>query len=260
MDTKESPVGVIASWAALVASFVLSFATWVSLAELAGFTGEAHGFRLSWMMAVAVDGYVVSALVTWMAPVSDEIARFAKVNTYAGAGIGVVAQSAYHGLSASTDRGQWVPYLAAVVGALPPLAAGLSVHLRALVRRAHLSGQSAGVSVRAWTPAPDMSELDTDKPEPLTDADKVILSEPVPDTVPDMDALPSAPVSPAPVRTPRPRTPRTEPEWKATAREMIADGMADYEIARKILAEYPDNWSHTADPVESGRKAVSRLR
>lgn len=241
MDTKESPVGVIASWAALVASFVLSFATWVSLAELAGFTGEAHGFRLSWMMAVAVDGYVVSALVTWMAPVSDEIARFAKVNTYAGAGIGVVAQSAYHGLSASTDRGQWVPYLAAVVGALPPLAAGLSVHLRALVRRAHLSGRT----VR--TPEPVVSVR---TPDTVPDVDSL------PDVVPDMDTLPSAPVSPAPVRTPRQRTPRTEPEWKARARDLIAAGLSDSEIAGKILADSPETWRTP----EAGRKAVSRLR
>lgn len=244
MDTKESPVGVIASWAALVASFVLSFATWVSLAELAGFTGEAHGFRLSWMMAVAVDGYVVSALVTWMAPVSDEIARFAKVNTYAGAGIGVVAQSAYHGLSASTDRGQWVPYLAAVVGALPPLAAGLSVHLRALVRRAHLSGRT----VR--TPEPVVSVRMPDAPEPVRTPDAI------PDTVPDMDALPSAPVSPAPVRTPRPRTPKQEPEWKARARDLIAAGLSDSEIAGEILADSPETWRTP----EAGRKAVSRLR
>lgn len=252
MDTKESPVGVIASWSALCASFVLSFATWVALAEMAGFEG-----RLSWFMAVAVDGYIVSALVAWMAPVSEEIARFAKVNTYAGAAVGVIAQSAYHGLSADTSGGQWVPYLAAVVGALPPLAAGLSVHLRALVRRASMSGQDKRTPVRTDTTDADNGAdslpvdtiPDTSAPDTSLDADTLY----VPDTW-----TADVPVSPAPVSVPAPRRTKVDAAWKVRARDLLADmeHATDREIAAVILEEYPGTWS----TLEAGRKAVSRLR
>lgn len=162
---KESRVGVGASWLSLGGSFVLSFATWVALAELAGFD---QSYRLdlpflpvlvlwlSFAMPLCVDGFVVMALVTWMAPVSEEVASFAKKCTYGVAGIGVVAQSAYHGtVSWQTSRNGWLVVLAAAVGLLPPLLAAGAVHLRALVRRAALDrvAEAARVSL-------DRSETD----------------------------------------------------------------------------------------------------
>jgi hypothetical protein len=64
------------------------------------------------------------------------VARFAKRNTYGAAGIGIVAQSAYHLLLAlSTTHQAWRVVLAAIVGALPPAVAALAVHMRALIRR-----------------------------------------------------------------------------------------------------------------------------
>lgn len=79
-------------------------------------------------MPIAVDGYVVVALVLWMSPVPGRVARFARINTYAAAGIGVLAQAAYHAFSVwsaqpAGDRGAWRAVLAAVVGALPPAVA-----------------------------------------------------------------------------------------------------------------------------------------
>src|SRR5262249_25659876 len=99
----------------------------------------AHGltlFRLAWLMPIAVDGYVVVALVLWMAPVPARVAAFAKKNTYLAAGTGIVAQSAYHLLfTMSTTNQWWRVILAALAGALPPTVAGLAVHMRALIRR-----------------------------------------------------------------------------------------------------------------------------
>lgn len=104
-----------ASWAVLGASFGLSAATWIALADLAGFTGSlplpattvrAH---LSWLMPLAVDGYVVVALVLWMSPVPARVAAFARTNTYAAAGVGVAAQAAYHALSAWSATGVPAP-------------------------------------------------------------------------------------------------------------------------------------------------------
>jgi hypothetical protein len=128
--TRESRLGITASWVSLLGSFVLSFATWVALGQLTGYG------KLAFCLALCVDGYIVSALVTWMAPVSDKIATVAKVNTWIAAVIGVTAQSAYHGLTIWTQtESHWRAVLATAVGALPPLGAAGSVHMRAMVRR-----------------------------------------------------------------------------------------------------------------------------
>jgi len=128
------------AWAVLAASFGLSASTWIALGSLAGFTSTiaVHGtivFRLAWLMPVAVDGYVVTALVLWMAPVPAQVAAFAKKNTYLAAGTGIVAQSAYHLLfTMSTTNQWWRVVLAAIIGAIPPSVAGAAVHMRALIR------------------------------------------------------------------------------------------------------------------------------
>lgn len=140
--TGEHPLASFASWVVLFASFGLSAATWIALADLAGFHRSAPlpftGVRaqLTWLMPIAVDGYVVVALVLWMSPVPAKVAAFAKKNTYAAALVGVIAQSAFHCASvASATNSTWRAVMAAVVGAIPPAGAALSVHMRALIRR-----------------------------------------------------------------------------------------------------------------------------
>jgi hypothetical protein len=142
VQTGEPRLAAIASWAVLVASFALSASTWIAMAVLAGFTDTATlpvigvTLHVSWLMPVAVDGYVVVALVLWMSPVPVSVAGFAKKNTYGAAGIGIVAQSAYHLLFTLSATDQiWRVALAAIVGALPPAVAALAVHMRALIRR-----------------------------------------------------------------------------------------------------------------------------
>lgn len=138
--TGEPRLASVASWAVLAASFGLSAATWIALAELAGFRGHLSALgatvHLSWLMPIAVDGYVVTALVLWMSPVPAKVAEFAKTNTYAAATVGVAAQSAFHSLTVwSLTSELWQAVLAAVVGAIPPAGAALAVHMRALIRR-----------------------------------------------------------------------------------------------------------------------------
>lgn len=143
----EPRLSALASWAVLAASFGLSASTWIALADLAGFTDTVAGFRLAWLMPVAVDGYVVVALVLWMSPVPAAVARFARANTYAAASIGVTAQSAFHAFEIHDETGiWWRTLLAAVVGALPPAGAALSVHMRALIKR---ESRSAGPDTTA---------------------------------------------------------------------------------------------------------------
>jgi hypothetical protein len=153
-STGEPKLASIASWAVLGASFGLSASTWIALAKLAGFTDTLSLYvvqvSLAWLMPVAVDGYVMVALVLWMAPVPARVAAFAKTNTYVAASIGVAAQSAYHALSVWTGTGTgWRAGMAAVVGAMPPAVAALAVHMRALIRR-----ESAPATVAAPAPLP----------------------------------------------------------------------------------------------------------
>jgi hypothetical protein len=82
-------------------------------------------------MPIAIDGYVVVALVLWTAPVPPRVAVFARKNTYAAASVGVTAQSAYHALTIlSATHSPWRSALAALVGALPAAVAALAVHMR----------------------------------------------------------------------------------------------------------------------------------
>jgi hypothetical protein len=163
--TGEPHLASVASWAVLVASFGLSAATWIALAELAGFTGHLSTpvgvtLHLSWLMPIAVDGYVVTALVLWMSPVPAKVAEFAKTNTYAAAFIGVAAQSAFHCLSIwALTAEMWQAVLAAVVGAIPPAGAALAVHMRALIRRE--SGQVSPPTLLVDAGQVQVSEPDT---------------------------------------------------------------------------------------------------
>ncbi|RAO23030.1 Cyclin-dependent kinase inhibitor 1C [Micromonospora noduli] len=222
----EPRLASIASWAVLAASFGLSASTWIALAELAGFTarikvpGTSVSLALAWLMPIAVDGYVVVALVLWMAPVPARVAAFAKKNTYGAAGIGIAAQSAYHLLDTmSTNVEPWRVVLAAIVGALPPAVAGLAVHMRALLRRESgrtLTAATGTLPAPAETPTPTVTVSAVPAPTPV---------RPELSTVPDIEPAAPAPTparpeiptpaqlvdritTPRPAPTPEPSTPR----------------------------------------------------
>ena len=169
--TGEPRLAAIASWAVLAASFALSASTWIAMAVLAGFTGTIHislfdvTLRVAWLMPVAIDGYVVVALVLWMSPVPATVAAFAKKNTYGAAGIGIAAQSAYHLLATQSETDQlWRVVLAAIVGALPPAVAALAVHMRALIRR---ETDRTPVTTSGTAPA-TVPPVSTAAPTPIT--------------------------------------------------------------------------------------------
>jgi hypothetical protein len=225
--TGEPRLASLASWAVLAASFGLSASTWIALADLAGFTDTIAGFRLAWLMPVAVDGYVVVALVLWMAPVPAAVARFARANTYAAASIGVAAQSAFHAFLIHDQTGVWWrTVLAAVVGALPPAGAALSVHMRALLRR---ESRQPVLEVRAELPTGPVPALEPVEvpPEPAVSAE--VSPEPAPVEVPP--ELP--PVEPAgdAARNGRVRRPSAETRRLARALEAGDSSLTREEIA-----------------------------
>ncbi|SBT67297.1 hypothetical protein GA0070622_4354 [Micromonospora sediminicola] len=227
----EPRLASIASWAVLAASFGLSASTWIALAELAGFTahitipGTSVSLALAWLMPIAVDGYVVVALVLWMAPVPARVAAFAKKNTYGAAGIGIAAQSAYHLLqtNANTDE-TWRVAMAAIVGALPPAVAGLAVHMRALIRRESgrtlnaATGTAPTFPAPAETPTPTMTVPAVPAPTPgrpeLPIIPTIDTAEPAPTPaqpeIPTPAQLATRITAPRPAPAPEPATPRPD--------------------------------------------------
>jgi hypothetical protein len=213
--TGEPRLAAAASWAVLAASFGLSASTWIALADLAGFTDRIGWFRLAWLMPVAVDGYVVVALVLWMAPVPAAVAKFARANTYAAASIGVAAQSAFHAFLIHDQTGSWWrTTLAALVGALPPAGAALSVHMRALIRR---ESRAADPDVKS-----DVKSDTEPVPEPVYRQVKAPVKLDV-----NTDAEPARPVT-----KPAPKRPFVTTQRAAAA--MQADGMEVPEIANAL--------------------------
>ncbi|WLS48417.1 hypothetical protein Q3V37_14965 [Micromonospora profundi] len=263
----EPRLASIASWAVLVASFGLSASTWIALAELAGFTaritvpGTSVSLALAWLMPIAVDGYVVVALVLWMAPVPARVAAFAKKNTYGAAGIGIAAQSAYHLLDTmSTNVEPWRVVLAAIVGALPPAVAGLAVHMRALIRRESgrtLTAATGTVPAPAETPTPTvtvpavpaptpgrpelpiMPTIDTAEPAPMPAQPEIPtpaqiatrITAPRPAVIPE----PSTPALDATVRVARPRPSKPED----TSAPTLAPSTTDTPVTASDAAQLP---------------------
>jgi len=219
--TGEPKLASVASWAVLAASFGLSASTWIALARLAGFTDTLTvpvlgiTLAMAWLMPIAVDGYVVVALVLWMAPVPAKVAAFARKNTYGAAGIGIAAQSAYHLLfTLSTTNQEWRVVLAAIVGALPPAVAGLAVHMRSLIRRESNASTGAPaipatVHVSTPTTSAEPTKPSTNRPSKVdTAAVPTIDAGPAaPDTAPtpaDEKAAPAPTPQPAPTEVPTP--------------------------------------------------------
>jgi hypothetical protein len=238
--TGEPRLASVASWLVLGASFGLSATTWVALARLAGFTATFTVPRagitlaMAWLMPIAVDGYVVVALVLWMSSVPAKVTTFAKRNTYGAAGIGIGAQSAYHLLfTMSVTDEAWRVVLAAIVGALPPAVAGLAVHMRALIRRE--SGTSTTGTDRPSTvdtrvvsvePAPMPVRTEPVVPTPSDVAGRII-------TRPPTSNRPARVPTPVPAaRTARPRT--SPPKTPAA---VLAPSSTDYSVTAQDAAQ-----------------------
>jgi hypothetical protein len=116
--------GVLFCLAAIGGSFVLSFDTWVAIGQLAGFGALAVA------MPLCVDGHVMTALTTWLSPVSKRLAAFARINLYAVGAAGVLAQSSYHGIVTWQQTHDEARTLLAIgAGAFPLTVATLAVHL-----------------------------------------------------------------------------------------------------------------------------------
>lgn len=232
MDLRE--ISTAACWLTIVASFVLSFSTWLALGQLAGFG------VLAVALPFCVDGYVVTSLTTWLMPeVSAKLAKFARANLYAVGLVGVTAQAGYHGwlvASGTPAGGQGQTLLATAVGALPMAVATLAVHIRARVARELAAPRPVPAAQTAiTTPLSGLASTPAPQPEksaaPLSPAPSLRTSETPraqdatvttrPAQVPAV-APTSRVAAPAPQRTARPR-PIAEESGSGPRREVTVD-------------------------------------
>jgi hypothetical protein len=241
-------VGTVACWLAIVASFVLSFSTWLALGGLAGFGALAVA------LPFCVDGYVTTALATWLTSnVSPQLAQFAKRNLYAVGFIGMAAQASYHGAEVhSLGNPDWKTVLAVIVGAGPMALATLAVHIKARTVReldaASTPPPAPAVPVAQTTapvvpsaPVGARAHLEMNLGQPNSFASEPVLS------TPRVVAPPAAPANPAPEPKPAPQArPRhkveesgSEPPTNAPALDEIrrwveVDGLTHKQVAARL--------------------------
>jgi hypothetical protein len=186
-------------WLVILATFGLSAQTWIDLARIATFTQSAtiKGFeiQLAWLMPVAVDGYVIVALMLWLADVDEKLARFAKWNTYSGAGFGVLAQSAFHAFKVSQDpKSQaWQIAIALSVGAVPPLFSAISIHMRVSIVRYAATKAKEAEALRVSRMSASRVAHRTAPAAPVV---------PIVPATPAVSVVPAAPIVPATPATP----------------------------------------------------------
>lgn len=218
-------ISLAACLLAILASFVLSFTTWLDLGTLAGYASLAVA------LPFCVDGYVVCALTTWLLPgSSDRLARLARLNLYGVGLASVLAQASYHGwLVGSASPGKAL--LAVVVGALPPAVAVLAVHLRARDVR-EVSEAATPPATPQRSPEPMQSPPPAARPE-------VAMPVVTASSQPQVRAVVAAPVAPA-VSRPRHKVdasgsgPRTKSASVDDVRKLVKAGLGRNAIAERL--------------------------
>jgi hypothetical protein len=128
--------------AVAVAAAVLSFDSLTGLAHLAGVTGRVAGFRLSWLLPIAVDAYAVTATRVWLRTAGTaRTAAYARRNAVGAIVLSVAGNATFHGLTAAgvttLAATGWGWLLVVAVSAVPPVMLGLVAHLHALVSGDH---------------------------------------------------------------------------------------------------------------------------
>jgi hypothetical protein len=106
------------------------------------------GFRLAWLLPIAVDAYAVTATRVWLRTAGSARTRgHARRNALGAIGLSVAGNAAYHALTAAGVvslayvRAGWAVIIA--VSAVPPVMLGLVGHLHAMVSDDHRSAPPA---------------------------------------------------------------------------------------------------------------------
>lgn len=124
-------------------AFAFSADSWIKLAESAGFTTRFNTLfdqyvYLSWLLPFVVDAY--TALTMWLylgAPIGSKLRDYAGKSAFTAAGLSVLAQGAYHGLTASDVHVDRFWPLVVSIGAVPPALLASAIHLLATYLAEH---------------------------------------------------------------------------------------------------------------------------
>lgn len=130
-------------------AFAFSADSWIKLAESAGFTTRFNTLfdqylYLSWLLPFVVDAY--TALTMWLylgAPVGSKLRDYAGKSAFTAAGLSVLAQGAYHGLTASDVHVDRFWPLVVAIGAVPPALLASAIHLLATYLAEHRTGAAS---------------------------------------------------------------------------------------------------------------------
>lgn len=209
------PTGIAGMVIVGVAAAVLSFSTWVHLAEAVGFSGRCTIFgvtlRLAWLLPIAIDCYTVTVIRVWLrSPAGSAVLAYAKANALAAIVLSVAGQAAFHAFSAAGVKMVSLWWFAIIIGGIPPALLGLVMDL--YTRMKH----EADTPV-ADVPAPVVAAVET-----------ALVAEPEQPAI-EAAEVPVAPATDAPKqaatrRATKAATPRkTAPVRAATKRPTVGD-------------------------------------
>lgn len=150
-----------------LAAAVLSFSTWVQLAESVGFGatwtvhppyGPAFTIRLAWLLPLAVDCYTLTVIRVWLnLPAASAVVRYAKGNAVAAIVLTVLAQAVYHAFAAAGFEKADLWWFAIVIGGIPPLLLGLVMDLYTRLKHEQrdVAETTTAPTVQPAAPAPE---------------------------------------------------------------------------------------------------------
>jgi hypothetical protein len=206
------PAGVAGMVIVGVAAAVLSFSTWVHLAEAVGFDGRATIFgvtlRLAWLLPIAIDCYTVTVIRVWLrSPAGSAVLAYAKANALAAIVLSVAGQAAFHAFSAAGVRMVNLWWFAIIVGGIPPALLGLVMDL--YTRMKHEAGAAVEEAAAAV-----VAVVEPASASPRTALAAVPVAE-VAETVAPATANPKPVATPRATKADKPR--KTAPAKPATA-------------------------------------------
>lgn len=166
---------------------ILSFETWVQVAQSIGFTahwsiglwsGLTVHFWIAWLYPVAIDCFAMLVTREWMRSKADSARlKWARANSIGAIVLSYGGQAAYHAFGGNQPPTAYVIFMSG----MPPLIVGLVVHLFTMPGAIETTGvvrPKRAIVVRQTTaPAVDQTNGPTEPPAPPVQAGPV---EPMP--------------------------------------------------------------------------------
>lgn len=135
-------------WVVGLTAAVASWAGWVGLAKMCGWTDAVNmrvvHFQLAWLLPIAVDVYALTGFRVWLRVdwASETTRNYARLSTFAAIGLGVAGNGGYH-LMVSLGWTVAPGAVVVLVSSLPPIMLGAVAHLSAIATRDRTSPRPA---------------------------------------------------------------------------------------------------------------------